>query len=82
MSEPAAPTALERDQASWRLLQAQIRMAERQGRSEPWQAIAMILLAAAAIAAAGGIAGRLWPPQSQQITVHLDQPLVVKVEPK
>lgn len=52
------------------------------GRQAFWEvpkAIAMILLAAAAISAAGGLAGHLWPGSPQQITVHFDQP--VKLQP-
>jgi hypothetical protein len=43
--------------------------------------MAMILIAAAAIAAAGGIAGRMFPSQPQQIVVHFEQPLAVRVQP-
>ena len=71
----------DRDRAEWALLQAQIRMAERQDRWEPWKALAMILIAAAAIAAAGGLAGRLWPAGPQQITIHFEQPRSVKLLP-
>lgn len=53
----------------------------RQAFWEPWKATAMILIAAAAIAAAGGLAGQLWPPHPQQIIVHFDQPIAVKVQP-
>lgn len=47
---------------------------------EPAKAAAMILLAAAAISAAGGLAGHLWPQGPQQITVKFEQPLAVKVQ--
>jgi hypothetical protein len=63
------------------LIEAQIALYARQARWEPWKALAMILIAAAAIAAAGGIAGRMFPSQPQQIVVHLEQPLAVKVQP-
>jgi len=44
------------------------------------KAVAMILLAAAAISAAGGLAGHLWPQGAQQIVVRLEQPLAVRVQ--
>lgn len=47
---------------------------------EPAKATAMILIAAAAISAAGGSAGYLWPQGPQQITVKLEQPLAVKMQ--
>jgi len=53
----------------------------RQAFWEPWKAVAMILIAAAAIAAAGGIAGQIWPSHPQQISVHFDQPIGVKIQP-
>lgn len=80
-TEDEAPSARQRDQASWRHLQAQIRLAERQGRWESPKALAMIALAAAAIFAAGGVAGWLLPAHPQQITVHFEQPLAVKMQP-
>jgi hypothetical protein len=63
------------------LIEAQIALYARQARWEPWKALAMILIAAAAIAAAGGIAGRMFPSQPQQIVVHFEQPLAVRVQP-
>ena len=48
---------------------------------EPWKAAAMILIAAAAISAAGGLASHLWPSQPQQITIRFDQPIAVKLQP-
>jgi hypothetical protein len=53
------------------------------GRQAFWEvpkALAMMLIAAAAISAAGGLAGHLWPGSAQQITVHFDQPLAVKIQ--
>jgi hypothetical protein len=47
-------------------------------RWETPKALAMILLAAAAIAAAGRLADWVSPPRPQTITVHLDAPLVVQ----
>ena len=44
------------------------------------KAAAIILLAAAAISAVGGLAGHLWPQGSQQIVVRLEQPLAVKLQ--
>jgi hypothetical protein len=46
----------------------------------PAKAVAMILLAAAAISAAGGLAGHLLPQGSQQIVVRLEQPMAVKLQ--
>jgi hypothetical protein len=63
------------------LIEARIALYARQARWEPWKALAMILIAAAAIAAAGGIAGRMFPSQPQQIVVHFEQPLAVRVQP-
>lgn len=81
MTEPT-PSPADQERAAWVLVQAQIRLAERQARWGTPKALAMILLAAAAIAAAGGLAGWLLPAHPQQITVHLDQPLTVKLVPK
>lgn len=66
------PTDAQRDAAAWRLVNAQIRLNERQGWWEPLKATAMILLAAAAISAAGGLAGHLWPAAPQIITVRIE----------
>jgi hypothetical protein len=63
------------------LIEAQIALYARQARWEPWKALAIILIAAAAIAAAGGIVGRMFPSQPQQIVVHFEQPLAVRVQP-
>jgi hypothetical protein len=60
------------------LLRSQIRLADRQARWEAPKAVAMILLAAAAIAAAGRLADWISPPAAQTITIHLDGPLVVR----
>ena len=46
----------------------------------PVKAVAIILIAAAAISAAGRLAGHLWPPGPQQIIVRLEQPLAVKLQ--
>jgi hypothetical protein len=68
---------LEREQASWRHLQAQIRLTERQARWEPWKALAAIL-AAAAIMGGSVLALSNWiGHQPQTINVHLDTPLFV-----
>ena len=75
------PTEADQERARWALLQAQIDQTRRQAFWEPWKAFAMILLAAAAIAAAGGIAGRLWPTPPTEITVHFDQPVAVRPVP-
>jgi hypothetical protein len=50
----------------------QIELYRRQAYWEPWKAVAMILLAAAAITGAGQLASHLWPqPTPQSITVHI-----------
>jgi hypothetical protein len=73
-----ALTELEREQASWQRLQAQIRLAERQARWEPWKALAAIVASGAlffgSVLALSNWIGRQ-PPQ--QINVHLDTPLVM-----
>jgi hypothetical protein len=53
----------------------------RQSRWETPKAWAMILLAAAAISAAGRLADLISPPKPQTITVQFQQPLAVKVMP-
>jgi hypothetical protein len=76
----ADPTLNEQQQRAnaWALMQADLVLRTRQARWETPKALAMILLAAAAISAAGGLAGHLWPAAPQQITVHFDQPPVTK----
>jgi hypothetical protein len=68
------PSPEDQERAKWAHLQAQITLAQRQGRWGIPKAVAMILLAAAAISAAGGLAGRFWPAPPLTITVHFDQP--------
>jgi translation initiation factor 2 gamma subunit (eIF-2gamma) len=69
---------MEREQASWRHLQAQIRLVERQASWEPWKALAA-MLAAAAIMAGAVLALSNWiGRQPQTINVHLDAPIVVQ----
>lgn len=70
------PTEAERDAAAWRLVNAQIRLAERQGRWEIPKALAMTTLAIAAVVAATHLIDVWAPHQPQTINVHLDQPLV------
>ena len=71
------PTEVERQQAAWRHLQAQIRLAERQASWEPWKALAAILGAAAIMAGATlGVANWI-ARQPQTINVHLDAPLTI-----
>jgi hypothetical protein len=75
MTVSAEPTELEREQASWRHLQAQIRLTERQARWEPWKALAA-MLAAVAIMGGSVIALSSWIGHpAQTINVHLDAPL-------
>lgn len=44
---------------------------------EVLKALAMILLAAAAISATGGLVGHFWPASPQQTIGHFDQPVAV-----
>lgn len=70
------PTEAERDAAAWRLVNAQIKLAERQGRWEAWKALAAII-AGIAIFAGSVLALSNWiGHQPQTINVHLDAPLV------
>lgn len=73
--EALGPTEVERQQAAWRHLQAQIRLAERQASWEPWKALAAII-AAAAIMSGAILALSHWR-QPQTINVHLDAPLTI-----
>lgn len=59
------------------LIDAQLRLYREQTRWETPKALAMILLAAAAIAAAGRLADWVSPPRPQNIVVHLDAPLTL-----
>lgn len=70
------PSEAERDAAAWRLVNAQIKLAERQGRWEPWKALAAIIAASAVMV--GAVLGlSTWVGhQPQTINVHLDAPLV------
>jgi hypothetical protein len=60
-----------------RLLELDVLLRGEQTRWEVPKALAMILLAAAAIAAAGCIADLLSPPRPQQFVVRLEGPLTV-----
>jgi hypothetical protein len=74
------PTEADRDRAAWALLQAQIDLARRQARWEPWKALAAILAAAAVIAGAI-IALANWNSDPKPIVVRIEQPLRVQVTP-
>jgi hypothetical protein len=74
------PTDAERDRAAWTLLQAQIDLARRQARWEPWKALAAILAAAAVIAGAI-VALANWSGDPKPIVVRIEQPLAIKVTP-
>jgi len=63
------------------LLRLDVLLRRRQNFWETPKALAMILLAAAAISVAGGLAGWLLPSRPQQIVVHLDQPIMVRTVP-
>jgi hypothetical protein len=73
------PTEAERDAAAWRLVNAQIKLAERQERWETGKALATIILAivatAGAIVAVSGFIRS--SPQQITATIHLDAPLVI-----
>jgi hypothetical protein len=77
----ATPTPEQRQRAEWDLLLADLEYRRNQSRWEMPKAVAMIVLAAAAIFAAGGVSGWLLPTHTQEIIVHFDQPLAVKVQP-
>jgi hypothetical protein len=62
-------------------MRADLLLKTRQARWETPKAVAMVLLAAAAISAAGGIANWLWPSRPQSIVVQFQQPLRVQVTP-
>jgi len=62
------------------LMKADLLLKTRQSRWEVPRALAMILLAAAAISAAGGLSTWLWPAKPHTIVVQFQQPLAVKVQ--
>lgn len=53
------------------VLKVDLLLKSRQAFWEVPKAVAVILIAASAIAAAGGLAGWLWPSRPQQIIVHV-----------
>ena len=63
------------------LIKADLYLKTQQSRWETPKAVAMILLAAAAISAAGGLSTWPWPAKPQIITVQVQQPLAVKLVP-
>jgi hypothetical protein len=69
------------DELRLAVLKADLLLKTRQGRWETPKAVAMILLAAAAISAAGGLSTWLWPAKPQVITVQVQGPLSVKTLP-
>lgn len=73
-------TQAERDRAAWALLQAQIDLARRQARWEPYKAVAAILTAAAVIAGAIVVLAN-WGGEPKPIVVRIEQPLRVQVTP-
>ena len=72
---------LTEDELRLAAMKADLLLKTRQARWETPKAVAMVLLAAAAISAAGGIANWLWPSRPQSIVVQFQQPLAVKVTP-
>jgi hypothetical protein len=73
---PTHPTDAERDAAAWRLVNAQIKLTEQQGRWETWKALATIILAIVATAGAIIAVSSFIHPSPQTINVHLDAPLM------
>jgi hypothetical protein len=71
---------LTEDELKLALMKADLLLKTRQSRWEVPRALAMILLAAAAISAAGGLSTWLWPAKPQTIVVQFQQPLAVKVQ--
>jgi hypothetical protein len=69
------------DQLRTAIMKVDLLLKSRQAFWETWKALATILIAAAAIAAAGGLAGQFWPAHPTQVIVHFDQPINVKVIP-
>ena len=63
------------------MIKVDLLLKSRQAFWEVPKALAMMLLAAAAIAAAGGLAGQIWPAKPTQIIVNFDQPIAVKIVP-
>jgi hypothetical protein len=72
---------LSEDELRLAAMRADLLLKTRQARWETPKAVAMVLLAAAAISAAGGIANWLWPSRPQSIVVQFQQPLRVQVTP-
>lgn len=63
------------DELKMAVMKADLILKTRQSRWETPKAVAMVLLAAAAISAAGGLSTWLWPAKPQIITVQFQQPL-------
>jgi hypothetical protein len=72
---------LTEDEVRVAVMKADLYLKTRQSWWETPKAIAMILLATAAIFAAGGLSTWLWPAKPQTIIVQFQQPLAVKVLP-
>jgi hypothetical protein len=75
------PTDEQRQRAEWDLLLRDLELRAKQNRWESPRAIAMLVLAFAAVFAAGGIANWLIPAKPQVITVRFEQPLSVRLAP-
>lgn len=69
------------DELKAALLNADLYLKTRQGVWETPRAIAMIVLAFAAVFAAGGLSTWLAPAKPQVITVKIEGPLAVTVTP-
>ena len=78
-ANPTPPTDLQKEQASWQLLNAQIAHFQRSARWEPYKALAAM---AVGVALFGGLVVALsnWH-QPQTLTVNFGQPLTVQLQP-
>jgi hypothetical protein len=73
------PSDAQQQRAKWDLLLADLRYRSRQNFWETPRGIAMLLLAFAAVFAAGGLSNWFWPDKPTVTTVKSEQPLAVKL---
>lgn len=81
MSEQQSETRIDEAVLQRKLLELDVQLRRKQSLWETPKALAMILLAAAAIAAAGRIADLIAPARPQDIAVHFDRPLQIQMVP-
>jgi hypothetical protein len=74
-TKPAVASEADQERAKWAALNAQIDLTRKQARWETPKALAMILLAVAAVAAAGRLTDLVYPPRPQTIIIQFAQPL-------